>query len=809
MKYLIGGALCVLAFSSHAGLASNYRTAWFSGSCTSIYSPDDVVACNYALAPDATNSSCKTKAGATTTGFTGTPDKGDLVACVSNQNPPQWRGSCHGWGLWNCGASGKEYQEWYAFDQISFNVPNERDRYHDKAESCQPHYGHPIYPLTGVKRLSVALQTTPLELVYDTRRTIQISNPAPPYAPHAIPSFGALWESNFHRRLFIQDASKASVQASRGRGSWVSFVSYSPNVYTTDGDVSDRLVKTLSGWRYFDAAANAEEEYDMDGVLLSIAKADGSKFILAYSAGVVAGESPVAGLLISLTDEKGRSWRFNYEQVDGLAPRVYKVVHPDGLELLANYDGAGNLSTLTWPDAKTKRFLYEQSNLPWALTGIKDENNYRTVTYGYDDQGRATDTQAAGGADHFHASWDVTPGWVVSESYDRVANIIWRDHRWVVPQRTTVTLSNGQQTVLEAVDVLGMPRATTQTQAGGSGCDASASELAYDGRGNITTRLDFNHVRSCHAHASDRNVETYRIEGLAQADACPADLATYQVQADKPQRKVSTLWHPVWKLEAQRAEPKRITTTVYNGQKDPIKNDGLEVVCAPAAPMLPDGSKIAVMCRRYEQSTDDDTGNLGFTAPVKETRIWNYAYNQYGQVLNESDPRTGKLTTYEYWPGTVFTGERGHWQGDLKTVTNALNQATNYLEYNKRGQVLSTLLPNGSTEQREYHVRGWLIKVTLVPAGSGVGQATQYDYFDTGLLKKVTQPDGSFANYTWDAAHRLTDVVDSVNNKVHYELDNAGNRTAEQFTDPAGHLAKTIGRTFDALGRMSSSSGLQ
>ena len=123
--------------------------------------------------------------------------------------------------------------------------------------------------------------------------------------------------------------------------------------------------------------------------------------------------------------------------------------------------------------------------------------------------------------------------------------------------------------------------------------------------------------------------------------------------------------------------------------------------------------------------------------------------------------------------------------------------------------MLSTLLPNGSTEQREYHARGWLTKVTLVPAGGGAGQVTQYDYFDTGLLKKVTQPDGSYASYTWDDAHRLRDVVDSVGNKVHYELDNVGNRTAEQFKDPQGTLAKTITRTFDALGRMSSVTGLQ
>ena len=45
---------------------------------------------------------------------------------------------------------------------------------------------------------------------------------------------------------------------------------------------------------------------------------------------------------------------------------------------------------------------------------------------------------------------------------------------------------------------------------------------------------------------------------------------------------------------------------------------------------------------------------------------------------------------------------------------------------------------------------------------------------------------------------------------VHYELDNAGNHhPAAKYKGPDGNLAKTINRTFDALGRMSGSTGLQ
>ena len=690
------------------------------------------------------------------------------------------------------------------------------DRYSDQPKQC-PASGNPIYPFTGAKRqtieLDVGLAAFGLSIAYDSRRHVPTVDGVTPLNTDPIASFGSNWTGSFHRNLVRQTPSVLkSFAAHRGLGVWETFG-------TQDGSLflgvpsSDQSIVSLGGsaYRLIDKEVSSFEKYVNYGQLSEIAFARSGKLTYTYSTGVVAGVSPVSGLLIKVTDQFGRIVQFNYEKPEGVAEsRIYKVIGPDAQEIQIGYDAANNVATLTWPDTKTKSFVYERADLPWALTGVIDEENKRYATYGYDAEGRATSTEHAGGTNKYVAQWTTPPRWNISETYDDVAHVIWRDHTWTLPLGTQVQDPLGHWTDLGAELVNGMPRQVTRRQPGGSGCNASASQLSYDSRGNVASRVDFNQVRLCHAYASDRNVETYRIEGLAEAEACPADLASYQVPGDKLQRKVSTQWHPMWKLETQRAEPKRITTTVYNGFVDPVDSTHPTLSCASSAPALPDGSVIAVACRRYEQSTDDDTGNLGFAAPAKETRIWNYTYNQYGQVLTETDPR-GKVTTYEYWPApTTFTGEgnasRGHWLGDLKTVTNALNQTTNHLEYNKRGQVLKTQLPNGSIEQREYHMRGWLTKVTLVPAGSGVGQTTQYDYFDTGLLKKVTQPDGSYASYTWDDAHRLIEVSDSLGNKVTYELDNAGNRTAEQFKDPAGHLAKTITRTFDALGRMDSSS---
>ena len=51
------------------------------------------------------------------------------------------------------------------------------------------------------------------------------------------------------------------------------------------------------------------------------------------------------------------------------------------------------------------------------------------------------------------------------------------------------------------------------------------------------------------------------------------------------------------------------------------------------------------------------------------------------------------------------------------------------------------------------------------------GETTTIDYWPTGLVKKITVPDGSYLQYTYDDAHRLTRVDDSSGNHVVYTLD--------------------------------------
>ncbi|RSZ56840.1 RHS repeat protein, partial [Massilia atriviolacea] len=81
----------------------------------------------------------------------------------------------------------------------------------------------------------------------------------------------------------------------------------------------------------------------------------------------------------------------------------------------------------------------------------------------------------------------------------------------------------------------------------------------------------------------------------------------------------------------------------------------------------------------------------------------------------------------------------------------------------------------------------------------------QYD--GVGQVKTVTLPDQSVINYTYDDAHRLTDLVDGRGNRIHYELDNMGNRIKEEVSDPSGQLARQSKRAFDVLNRLQEQTG--
>jgi RHS repeat-associated protein len=92
------------------------------------------------------------------------------------------------------------------------------------------------------------------------------------------------------------------------------------------------------------------------------------------------------------------------------------------------------------------------------------------------------------------------------------------------------------------------------------------------------------------------------------------------------------------------------------------------------------------------------------------------------------------------------------------------------------------------------------MRVTSETVGT---DTTTVAYYPTGLTQQVTFPDGAYLAYTYDNAHRLTQVQDGAGNKYIYTLNTMGQPTNESAKETSGTLDRTVNRTFDTLNRMS------
>ena len=88
-------------------------------------------------------------------------------------------------------------------------------------------------------------------------------------------------------------------------------------------------------------------------------------------------------------------------------------------------------------------------------------------------------------------------------------------------------------------------------------------------------------------------------------------------------------------------------------------------------------------------------------------------------------------------------------------------------------------------------------------APSAQGNATTtFTYDKVGQITRVTLPDGSYLNYQYNAARRLTAVEDRIGQRIEYGIDAAGNRTSETVKNSVGDVVQTVSRVFDELSRI-------
>lgn len=322
----------------------------------------------------------------------------------------------------------------------------------------------------------------------------------------------------------------------------------------------------------------------------------------------------------------------------------------------------------------------------------------------------------------------------------------------------TVTEPLGGQRIYQFTD-LTVPviirKSTGVIKPSPTGSGYVGSSVTYDSQGNVSSKTDFAGVRTTFTYDLSRNLEIIRTEA-----------------ADTPvARTITTEWHPQFRLAVKVAEPLKLVVNTYDN--------------------------LGRLSTRAEQATSDAAGILGLSAkPVGAARKWAYTYNQLGQLLSSSGPLSdgSDISTFSYDE-----------HGNRTTITNPLGQKMNYSDFDGSGRPRKIVRPNGLTTFVTYTTRGWVGSLTVTDGATS--ELTKYEYDGVGQLIKVTYPDAAVLNYTYDPAHRLTDIYDSIGSRIHYTLDNAGNRLKEEVIGNGGGLARQTTRVYDLLGLIKQQTG--
>jgi RHS repeat-associated protein len=482
-------------------------------------------------------------------------------------------------------------------------------------------------------------------------------------------------------------------------------------------------------------------EFDTNGRLIGIRNPNRPQqdVVLSYT----------NGLLSAVSDAQGRQLKFEY--ANNLLTRIVK---PDGVAVNYGYDADLNLTTVNYGNG-IRTYLYHETGLVdpkfvHQLTGIVGEDNMRFASFAYDTKGRVTSSTVHG-----------TPNEVTTATYPS-------------DTQTTILTANGatRQYTLDT----GLYRHVT-----GTSDPAGTTSASYDATtGQMTSRTDQRSIVTKYEYAAGSGYRSATVEAFGNPE----------------QRRQETTRDPVSNLVTERRTfdasgvLKAKITWTYNARNQ------VQAVKATDPSITPNPTRITTYS--YCEQSDMTANTCPYIGLLK-------SIDGPSTDINNID-----VTTYTYYmndpPGCIPGITRCYFRkGDLATVTNALGQAMAIAEYDDAGRAISVNDTNGIKSEFEYDIRGRITARKLRGADDAIetdDQITRIEYWPSGMVKKVTQPDGTFTSHVYDGAYRLTAVADNAGNSVTYTLSAAGDRKKDEIKDSSGVLQQTLSRTYNTLGQL-------
>lgn len=457
--------------------------------------------------------------------------------------------------------------------------------------------------------------------------------------------------------------------------------------------------------------------------------------------------------------------------------RLTSIVSRNGAQTSITYDASGRLSTVANPFGRVLTLGYRTDNRLVTLM-LPDSQQ---IQYGYDNRGKPTSVTQPGGATKTYHYEDLRE-WLLTGitdenisrfatyNYDEAGRVASEEHAGGV-RRFTFGYGDplAPTTSASVWGPNGLNAGLWFTNAGGqfkfksAGTDCpfcpNLQDAGFDANGNYAWIVDRNNNIKTFQYDLARNLETSRTEGIGQFNTVTA--AT---------RTTTTQWHPTLRVPIEEKTFAGATST---------------------------GTPLRVSTLTYDAASN--LQSFALADPTSATsRTWSFTYDTLGRMLTADGPRTdaNDVTTYSY-----YSCATGFECGRLRTITNALNQVVQYDAYNAHGQPTLITDENGIQTSLTYSAQRQLTSST-VGYGGASPEVTAFEYWPTGFLKKAISPDGSFLLYSYDAAHRTTQIADNFGNSIRFTYDAASNLIAESSHDSYGALLQARRALFNSMGQI-------
>jgi YD repeat-containing protein len=567
-------------------------------------------------------------------------------------------------------------------------------------------------------------------------------------------TLGGNWRSTYDRYIGI--VSPTSVFAERADGRVFVFALNGTN-WISDSDVDVKLTQSGSTWTLTDTDDTVETYTAGSGnvaYLNSIQARNGYMQTLQYNAN---------NQLASITDSYGRSLQLAYQS--GL---LHSVTTPDGLVLAYGYAATASgaqsqLVSVTYSTSPqtSQTYLYENAALPFALTGITDEDGNRYATWTYDAQGRGLSSQHAGGADLTTVAYDDTTG------------------------NRTVTNALGPQQVYKFTTLQGVPKVTEIDRQGTSTTTAASQTFTYDTNGYTASVTDWNGNQTTYVNDVHGQPTTIsEAVGTPQARTTSITyLSNYHLpsQIVTPGLTTNYSYDGSGNLLTKTLNDTTTTTTPYatNGQTRTWTYTWSNFLLASAKGPRTDVSELTAFAYDSSGALTSIANALGQT-----TKVTQHLPGGLPQAIVDPNGVTTTLT---------YDARQRLLSSTISTVAGPL--ATQY-SYDAAGNLVTFTLPDGSSLTNAYDAAHRLTGTTDLLSSS---IAYTLDAAGDRTAAAITNSGGTTTRQhsaMYDALGRLLSDIGGVGQTTVYAYDSNGNPLS--IIVPLNHVTQQV---FDPLNR--------